>query len=328
MPQITRLTYRNLRIRHFVAIWEFLSVNSFLALANEAPGWISDENCFLFSRTGNEGALIAYLSPGTFLMIVNDDSSLSYKIRIKGGTEGYVEKGCITKGFAQDLPPGASPLADHPKRLNRDQPPAVGNGNQQNNKKDETLPKSPQELAKILRASSVLILSSGAHGKSITLGSGFAVAPGLVATNSHVFPRGSTGAVIQINSDSEPVKITEALVRDVTNDLVLIRVPELTLSALPLSNKRPLPGDTVYVMGNPEGLYGTFSAGIVSALRTSEDRDLIQITAPISHGSSGGPVVNQFGEVIGVAVSTSAKGQNLNFAVPVLSLKALLDRVE
>ncbi len=83
-------------------------------------------------------------------------------------------------------------------------------------------------------------------------------------------------------------------------------------------------GDTVYVAGNPEGLEGTFSQGIISAFRGT---DYIQITAPISPGSSGGPVMNQRGDVIGVATLFSKEGQNLNFAVPVSRLVSLLGRV-
>lgn len=75
-------------------------------------------------------------------------------------------------------------------------------------------------------------------------------------------------------------------------------------------------------MGNPEGLEGTFSRGNISAIRNREG--LIQITAPISHGSSGGPVLDERGEVIGVAASIFTQGQNLNFAVPVSKLAALL----
>jgi len=75
-------------------------------------------------------------------------------------------------------------------------------------------------------------------------------------------------------------------------------------------------GDTVLVAGNPKGLEATFSRGIVSAIRSNPD--LIQIDAPISAGSSGGPVVNESGEVIGVATSSLTQGQNLNFAAPLL----------
>jgi hypothetical protein len=69
------------------------------------------------------------------------------------------------------------------------------------------------------------------------------------------------------------------------------------------------------VAGNPEGLEASISIGIVSAVR--KERGLVQIDAPISPGSSGGPVVNQRGEVIGVAESSLIEGQNLNFAVPI-----------
>jgi trypsin-like peptidase len=74
-------------------------------------------------------------------------------------------------------------------------------------------------------------------------------------------------------------------------------------------------GDDVLVAGNPEGLEASFSKGIVSAIRSGSG--LIQMDAAISPGSSGGPVVNQRGEVVGLAVSTLVEGQNLTFAVPV-----------
>jgi hypothetical protein len=75
-------------------------------------------------------------------------------------------------------------------------------------------------------------------------------------------------------------------------------------------------GSEVYAIGNPEGLEGTFSEGIVSGVRNFEDDAILQVTAPISSGSSGGPVLNSRGKVIGIATATFAKGQNLNFAVP------------
>ncbi len=60
-------------------------------------------------------------------------------------------------------------------------------------------------------------------------------------------------------------------------------------------------GERVYAIGNPKGLEGTFSEGIVSGKRVFEENEIIQITAPISPGSSGGPVINTRGEVIGIA---------------------------
>jgi S1-C subfamily serine protease len=80
----------------------------------------------------------------------------------------------------------------------------------------------------------------------------------------------------------------------------------------------------VFAVGNPGGLEGTFSQGIVSSLRDLDGLSLLQITAPISPGSSGGPIVDEKGEVVGVAVATFKGGQNLNFAVPAKYV-ALLD---
>src|SRR4029079_9116422 len=85
-------------------------------------------------------------------------------------------------------------------------------------------------------------------------------------------------------------------------------------------------GDSIYVSGNPEGLEGTFSEGIVSSRRKEGSKQFLQITAPISHGSSGGPVMNRYGEVIGLAVAMIKDGQNLNFAVPVSYLAALMTK--
>jgi S1-C subfamily serine protease len=81
-------------------------------------------------------------------------------------------------------------------------------------------------------------------------------------------------------------------------------------------------GEKAIVIGNPTGLTGSVSDGIISAFR--ENRSLIQITAPISPGSSGSPVMDENGQVIGVARSVSKQGQNLNFAIAVEKVAATL----
>ena len=83
-------------------------------------------------------------------------------------------------------------------------------------------------------------------------------------------------------------------------------------------------GEDVYAIGNPQGLEGTFSKGIISSIREFNGHSIIQITAPISPGSSGGPLLNSIGEVIGVAFASFKSGQNLNFAIPVKYLHNLL----
>ena len=81
-------------------------------------------------------------------------------------------------------------------------------------------------------------------------------------------------------------------------------------------------GEKVLVIGNPEGLRGTVSDGIISAFR--ENRSLIQITAPISPGSSGSPVLDETGQVIGMATLVEKEGQNLNFAISAEVISAIV----
>jgi hypothetical protein len=112
---------------------------------------------------------------------------------------------------------------------------------------------------------------------------------------------------------------------DFTNDLVLLTVKDAGSPSLSLADSQKMAvGDEVFVAGNPQGLEGTFSQGIVSGLRDVESGTLLQITAPISPGSSGGPVLNSEGNVIGISVATFTSGQNLNFAIPANYLASLL----
>lgn len=185
---------------------------------------------------------------------------------------------------------------------------------------------TPQEIAKRAAESTVLVVSADRAGKGGSLGSGFAIGPNLVLTNSHVFRDGRWGVVRRIGSDRLQ-KVVGVVLRDSEHDIVLLDVPELGLPPLSLQPVEPVVGDTVFAMGNPEGMEGTFSEGLVSALRSLNGLRLIQITAPISHGSSGGPVFDVHGDVIGISTSMLASGQNLNFAVPALAIDALLKKL-
>src|SRR5207249_9807394 len=90
------------------------------------------------------------------------------------------------------------------------------------------------------------------------------------------------------------------------------------------TDKIPSPGSNVYAIGNPHGLEKSISTGVLSGVRTVGKRELIQITTPLSHGSSGGPVFESSGKVIGVTASSIEEGQNLNFAVPASAVIRLL----
>ena len=98
-----------------------------------------------------------------------------------------------------------------------------------------------------------------------------------------------------VNESSTKHKIAGYFIVDKTNDLAILSVPTLTGKSLPLLSSRQAIGEKIYAIGNLKGLFGTISEGIVSGLRTLENKSLIQITAPISPSSSGGPVINNSG---------------------------------
>jgi tetratricopeptide (TPR) repeat protein len=166
----------------------------------------------------------------------------------------------------------------------------------------------------------LLLLVKNENGETIAQGSGFVVESGKIITNKHV---ASAGRVfIDLGVASLPTAVERL---DEFNDLALLTT-NVPLSAKPLTITGTVPavGTNVYAIGNPAGLERTMSSGIVAAVRTLDGRQLIQITAPISPGSSGGPVFNGKGEVIGIAVGMMDKGQNLNFAVPVALAQSLM----
>jgi hypothetical protein len=180
---------------------------------------------------------------------------------------------------------------------------------------------SAEQIARQSLPSVVLIVCDDGAGDT-SLGSGFFVSSNVVVTNYHVIKgmvQGKIRSAVSHNKNEKWV-ITTILNFDEESDLALLRVPEASKSNLPVlslaANENISVGQTIYALGNPEGLVGTISPGIISALRTLNSQPLIQVTAPISHGSSGGPIVNSVGEVVGVAQGSLSEGQNLNFAVP------------
>lgn len=160
-------------------------------------------------------------------------------------------------------------------------------------------------------------------------GSGFVVEPdGLIFTNQHVV-EDARGIRVELASGDvyERVKI---LAIDERRDIAVLDVPGYDLPTLPLGNSGSVRvGTPVIAIGSPLGLENTVSTGIVSARRSEpEGFELLQISAPTSQGSSGGPVLSGSGEAIGIAVSQMGSGQNLNFAVPINYARGLLDHID
>jgi hypothetical protein len=175
-----------------------------------------------------------------------------------------------------------------------------------------------REIAARVRKSLVLIVTQDREGNVIAQGSGFFFKPGLVATNLHVLKRASQGYVKSF-SDGVSYKVSSVVGFDLKHDICVLKLSDAAGDPAPLSTDEVAQGDDILVAGNPEGLEASFSKGIVSGIRSGSG--LIQMDAAISPGSSGGPVVNQRGEVIGLAVSSLIEGQNLNFAVPIRYLR-------
>ena len=154
----------------------------------------------------------------------------------------------------------------------------------------------------------------------VAQGTGFVVAGGKILTNEHVVREGRV--YIDLGAAMLPTSVERV---DVFNDLALLTPSaELSVKPLVLAIDPPVPGGAVYAIGNPAGLERSISTGVVSGIRKFSGRDLIQITTPISPGSSGGPIFNGREEVVGVAVGILQEGQNLNFAVPTTLVRKLI----
>ena len=160
----------------------------------------------------------------------------------------------------------------------------------------------------------------------ISTGSGFLLSDRFVITNYHVIEGGSSGVISfpNVQSGQSIVRI-RALSKE--HDLAILELdtPVKGIS-LNLANEGSVSiGNKIYTCGNSLGIFqATFSDGIVSGLRTDGTTQFVQVTAPISPGNSGGPCLNDIGEVIGVVSSTYRGGQNINMAIDILHVKQLL----
>ncbi len=185
-----------------------------------------------------------------------------------------------------------------------------------------------EDIAEKALAATVYLEMKDTNGKTLGIGSGFFVKPNLIATNYHVIEGAAKGTAKLVGKFTR-YNIEGVTSTDKTNDLALLKVTAYGIKPLSLGDSDKVRiGETVYVAGNPKGLEGTFSDGIISSRRDKLTKERLQMTAPISPGSSGGPVLSKKGEVIGVSVAVhrALDAQNLNFAIPSKYLKKLLDQ--
>lgn len=183
----------------------------------------------------------------------------------------------------------------------------------QNGNSDETL----SDLFQQNKDAVFLIYTS--TGNDDFQGTGFFISEeGIGVSNYHVFEGTSKGLETIELSNGQKLKITEVLHFDKENDYIIFKVNIVQrVQTLTLSLSTPKVGEVVFAIGNPKGLEHTLSTGIISSVRGNGK--VLQTTTEITHGSSGGPLMNMDGEVVGI--TTSGLGEaNLNFAINIQSL--------
>ena len=157
-------------------------------------------------------------------------------------------------------------------------------------------------------------------------GSGFFVSQeGLIVTNYHVI-RGAIFASV-VRSDNSTLFVEGLLASDPKADLALLKVTGSGFPVLPVGDVEPPKiGTKVFAIGNPEGFTNSLSEGLISGVREwGEGVSAVQTTAPISHGSSGGPLMTADGTVVGVTAASRVDGQSLNFAIAASAVRKLID---
>ncbi len=185
-------------------------------------------------------------------------------------------------------------------------------------------------LVQKIQPAVVTIITYDLENKPSGIGSGFFVDKrGHLITNYHVLKGSYTADIRTYNGSKYP--ITTILAEDKDTDLikVLVDIPEKEISYATVTKELPGIAERIVVVGSPLGLDQTVSEGIVSSIRNLPNiGSFFQMSAPISPGSSGSPVINMKGKVVGVAAFQAVVGQNLNFAVSGRSVIGLKPKKE
>ena len=177
---------------------------------------------------------------------------------------------------------------------------------------------SAEQIYEKVKDAVVVILAYDYADELAAQGSGVVLNDkGYVVTNYHVL---SGNERLEIMHGDEIIPYVDIIGIDVEKDILILKIDEKKFPAIKIGDVKKLKvGQRVYAIGSPMGFENTISEGIISGLRNYEEsrKNYLQITASISPGSSGGAVVNDRGELIGISTSTITEGQNLNFAIPI-----------
>ncbi len=184
--------------------------------------------------------------------------------------------------------------------------------------------KNSNETIAMLKRAVVIVRTVDREGKPLLQGSGFFISADLIVTNMHVI---KDADLIQIEMFAGSVQEVQSVVAlNEKEDLALLRLkePEINVAVLQLADSAPVEGEPILVMSNPRDHQWKLTQGRIGPTWQFKDTGKrIQITALILPGSSGGPVVNQDGRLVGIAAMHMDGSDDLNFAVPAASLRAL-----
>ncbi len=171
------------------------------------------------------------------------------------------------------------------------------------------------------KVSPAVVVITAYTPEGVSRGSGFIVKEsGVVVTNFHVVA-GATGIEIKLK-DGRIFSVKDIIDYNIQKDICILKIEADTLPVCRLGDSRFLrPGDKVLVIGAPLGLEYSITDGLLSAKRKLGGEEILQFSAPVSPGNSGGPLLNSKGEVVGVTTFIRIRGQNLNFAVSINEVK-------
>ena len=182
---------------------------------------------------------------------------------------------------------------------------------------------SADEIYEQVKNSVGEIVTYDDYGKEVSLGTGFVYSTdGKIVTNYHVID-GASSAKVKIEGKEYDVQYV--LAYDAAIDLAVLQISAVDLQELRVCKEDVQTGKTVYAFGSSQGMTATFSQGIVTyAKREIGSVVYVQHDAAISNGNSGGPLLNQYCEIIGINTMTIQDSQNLNFAIASVELDNLI----
>jgi len=182
-------------------------------------------------------------------------------------------------------------------------------------------PLTTEQITAKTLPSVVSITVKDANSSIVKTGSGVVIGTNIVATCYHVIAGASTITVNYNDGRSVTAYGITAANKDV--DVAILGADTHGMTGPDFALKTPNLGTSVVAIGNPEGLNGSVSTGIVSGVRDDNNRTLLQTTAPISAGSSGGALVDGQGHLLGITSETIPDGENLNFAISILDVASV-----